>query len=68
MTQTEQILKYMEDFGSITPMEAMNDLGIMRLASRIHELGQMGYTINREMITGKNRYGAKVHYMKYTKG
>ena len=68
MTQTEQVLKYREDFGSIAPMEAMNDLGIMRLASRIHELGQMGYKINREMITGKNRYGAKVHYMKYTKG
>ena len=68
MTQNEQVLKYMEDFGSITPMDAMSDLGIMRLASRIHDLSQMGYPIKREMVTGKNRYGNKVHYMKYSKG
>ena len=68
MTQNEQVLKYMEDFGSITPMDAMADLGIMRLASRIHDLSQMGYPIKREMVTGKNRYGNKVHYMKYSKG
>lgn len=68
MTQTEQVLKYMEDFGSITPMEAMADLGIMRLASRIHDLGRMGYSIKREMVTGKNRYGNRIHYMKYSRG
>ena len=30
-TQKERIRQYMEDFGSITPLEALRDLGIMRL-------------------------------------
>ena len=35
MKQTERILKYINDFGSITSLQAMQDLGVMRLASRI---------------------------------
>ena len=68
MTQAEQVWQYIQDYGSITPVEAMADLGVMRLASRIHDLGRMGYPIKREMITGKNRYGKKVHYMMYSRG
>ena len=34
MTQCERVLKYMEDFGSINPMQAMKDLGVMRLGDR----------------------------------
>ena len=38
MTQCERILKYMRDFGSINPMQAMKDLGVMRLAARVADL------------------------------
>ena len=34
MTQCERVLKYMEDFGSINPMQAMKDLGVMRPGDR----------------------------------
>lgn len=37
-TQCERIIKYLKDFGSITQYQALQDLGIMRLASRISEL------------------------------
>lgn len=38
MTQCEMILKYLEDFGSITTYESFIDLGITRLSSRIYDL------------------------------
>ena len=34
LTQCMKIVKYMHDFGSITPVQAMQDLGVMRLAAR----------------------------------
>ena len=68
MTQCERVLKYMDDFGSISAVEAMNDLGVMRLASRIHELTRMGTPISKTMVEGRNRYGETVRYMRYSKG
>lgn len=35
MTQTEQVLRHLQDYGSITPVEAMAEYGIMRLGARI---------------------------------
>jgi hypothetical protein len=35
MNQYERIDKYLDDFGSISPMEAFHDLGITKLATRI---------------------------------
>ena len=65
MTQCERILKYMNDFGSITTMQAFMDLGIARLASRIHDLRTMGIEIESETRTAKNRYGENTHYSVY---
>ena len=65
-TQCDKILQYMTDFGSITPVDAMNDLGVMRLASRIHDLTKQGVMIKKVMEMGKNRYGDPVHYMRYS--
>ena len=67
MTQKEMIVRYMDDFGSITTMEAFSDLGITRLASRIHELVRSGLQIKKEIVTSKNRYGEDVHYTRYSK-
>jgi len=54
MTQTERILQYMQDFGSITPLQALGDLGVMRLGARIWDLRQAGYPITRRMVGSKN--------------
>ena len=67
-TQCEKILDYMERFGSITTWEAMFDLGIGRLASRICDLRKDGYDITSETVTGVNRLGEKIHYAKYSIG
>lgn len=66
MTQCEKIVEYIREFGSITTMEAFTDLGITRLASRIHDLQREGFAIDREIIKGKNRYGENIHYMRYS--
>ena len=55
MKQTERIRQYMHDFGSITQLEAMQDIGCMRLAARIADLKRDGHAIRREMETSKNR-------------
>ena len=65
MTQCERIVKYLDDFGSITTIEAFSELGIARLASRIHDLREAGYDIKAEHIKTKNRYGNIVYYARY---
>lgn len=65
MNQCERILKYIDDFGSITSREAMIDLGIYRLASRIYDLTKQNYEFEREKIKDINRYGEPTHFTKY---
>lgn len=65
MTQKEMIVKYIKDFGSISPMEAFSDLGITKLATRISELIRDGETIHKCPEQRVNRYGKKCHFMRY---
>lgn len=65
MTQKERIRKYLDDFGSITPLEALRDLGIMRLGARIWEMIREGDAIIRETETGRNCYGQITRYARY---
>ena len=66
MTQCERIMKYIEDFGSITTFEAFSELGITRLGSRIHDLKNQGVNFERETITKKNRYNEPIHFTRYS--
>ena len=64
-TQNERILSYIRQFGSITQLEALQDLGVMRLASRISDLRRLGYPIISDIETVRNRYGEKCHIKRY---
>lgn len=64
-TQCEKILRHIKDYGSITAMEAMQEYGIMRLASRINDLRREGIEIVSEVKSGLNRYGDTVHFAVY---
>jgi hypothetical protein len=68
MTQCEKILQYIEEYQSITPLDALREFGCMRLASRITDLRRRGYPITREMETAKNRAGEPVRYARYRMG
>lgn len=65
MIQRERVLKYMQDFGSITSWEAYQELGITQLGARIHELKQRGVDIITEPVNKVNRYGEPVRFVKY---
>ena len=64
-TQQQRVIKYMNDFGSITSAEAIMEIGVYRLASRISDLKKMGYSIEKTMVAATNRYGETVHFAKY---
>lgn len=64
-TQCQMVLEYMRLFGSINPLEAIRDIGCMRLASRINDLKDQGFAIGRRMKTSKNRYGKNVSFAEY---
>ena len=65
-TQNQKILDYMEKFGGITQYEALFDLGVMRLASRISDLRRAGHDIKSETITVKNRFEEECHVSRYS--
>ena len=62
ITQNDRILLYIKDFGSITQLEALRDLGVMRLASRISDLRRRGHDIVAIPEAVTTRYG--VSYIK----
>lgn len=65
MTQTRLILEYMIKFSSITPLEAMRDLGVYRLAARIADLRKAGNEIETTIISVPNRYGTMSKVAQY---
>ena len=67
MTQREEVLRYMQQMGSITRMESFIQLGITELSSRIGEIERIdNIRIDREPITVKARNGRAVKVMKYS--
>jgi len=66
LSQCERILKYIEEKGSITQLDALREFGCMRLASRISDLKRQGVPVKRTMETAKNRYGEQISYARYS--
>ena len=56
-TQCERILAYLKTHEKITQFEAIAELGILRLASRIHDLKTMGKVVVSQRETVYNRFG-----------
>ena len=65
MTQKQMILQYMQDTGSITPLDALREFGCMRLGARIFDLRKTGLEIRRVMEQRENRYGKRVSFARY---
>lgn len=66
LTQCERVLAYIEEKGSITQLEALNELGVFRLASRVSDLRKHGYPITSKMETVKNRFGENCKIKRYS--
>lgn len=63
--QTSEILKHLQEGGSITTMEAFQLYGCTRLSARIFDLRDRGYLIRVEKCKGKTKYGEPSHYARY---
>lgn len=67
LSQKKQILQYLRYGGTLTPKEAMQKFGTMKLATRISELrGEDKWPIlDRfvEIVEGPNKYRVKEYYM-----
>lgn len=64
-TQRMRIMRHLEDFGTLTSLEAMKEYGIMCLPSRISELRARGEKIEKTRREATNRYGDTIHFMEY---
>lgn len=66
VNQKDLVLKYLQEYKSITPLEAMRDLGVYRLSAVVFDLrNDEGYDIQTEMIDVPNRYGTKSRVARY---
>lgn len=65
MTQNEKVLSHLQKYGTITPIKALSEYCIMRLASRITDLKHDGYRISKKMLVRRNRAGETVRYAEY---
>lgn len=65
MSQNDIILRHLkENPDGITPWDAMNMYGIMRLAPRVWELKDLGYHIEKHTVQ-KKRGKKTVRYARY---
>ena len=66
-TMQDRVLDYMNNFGSITTLQAFQDLGCCRLSEYIRRI-RLDYDVKDTWESATNRYGEKVKYKKYYLG
>lgn len=66
--QTNRLLSYLREFGNITPIEALRDLGIMRLGAGIWELKRRdpSLQIQSDLVEIPNRWNQVSRVARYT--
>jgi hypothetical protein len=63
--QKERVLDYIRETGSITQLEAIKELGVLRLSAVIFDLKKDGNAIKSELVPVKTRYGT-AHIARYS--
>lgn len=63
-----RVFDYMNEFGSITSLEAFVDLGETRLSGRIFSMREKGVNISSQFKSVKNRYGESCKVKEYMIG
>ena len=64
--QRQRILDYINEFGSITALEAVRELGVLQLSARLVELEKDGIVFNKVQESALNRFGERVYYTRYS--
>jgi len=63
MNQKDMILRHLKRYGRITPMQALGNYGVYRLAARISDLRAAGYRIETTMRHLPNRKHHAVYHL-----
>lgn len=64
-SQNAQLIAIMETGRWVTPLEAMEEIGCMRLPARINDMKKLGYEIEDEWVTHTNAQGKTKRFKKY---
>ena len=62
MTHTEHVLKLLKRGRRLTPLEALREVGTMRLGARCYELKQQGHPIKSVKVKRGNAWVAEYSY------
>lgn len=66
IVQRQRVLDYIRETGSITQLEAIKELGVLRLSAVIYDLkNKEGYKIKTDLVPVKTRYGT-AHIARYS--
>lgn len=68
MSQKDMVLDYIREFGSIAPLDGFRDLGTTRPSAIVFRLREEGHGIDKAIETGKNRFGNRTRYARYSFG
>lgn len=63
--QWKRVLNYLQRHGSITPGEAIQQLGVSRLAARIYEIVAKDHEIDTTTAIVLDRFGRKCRVARY---
>ena len=65
-TQCEQVLHYLSNGGTLTPLDALRLFGCNRLAARINDLKRKGHEIAVAMVDVETASGGTAHVARYS--
>lgn len=68
MSQKDKVLKYLQEHGKMTSMDAFSQLKITRLSARISDLRDRGIEIDSETVYKRDEDGNPIHYSVYSLG
>lgn len=66
MSDKAKILKHLQEKGSITPMEALEQYGCYRLGARVWDLRRDGHDISTTIVEGRDRNGEPMKFARYS--
>jgi hypothetical protein len=66
-SQNERILAILQSGRSLTPLEALREVGSLRLRARVHNLKAMGYDIQTRMVERDGKHFAE-YFLPLPKG
>ncbi len=62
----QRVLAYMINNGSITGHQAITDLGMTELRSRISEITRAGFPVKKEWQNSKIKFGERISFVRYS--